>query len=507
MGISKLVGNWRLPRINFYVICIVLISLVLKLIFINSANLLVEEAYYWNYSIHLDFGYLDHPPMLAVLIKIANMLFGAHAFAIRAPSLLCYALTLYFNYRLSEAITRDSGQYAVLLLSIMPFFFLQFLVMTPDQPLIVCWSAVLYCLYCAVILNKTNYWYAAGIWFGLGLISKYTIVLLVPSLVLYLLLTPDARHWFFRKEPYLCALIGFLFFTPVIYWNATHEWASFIFQSTRRFQDHFYFSLHHFVGLLLLFLLPIGCSGLFNLFKKSYHIELVMSKHIQRFLQVFVMLPLIFFMVFSVIHAIKFDWIGPVFLALIPWLTRCMVIPENNNKQSTTKKQWLITIVILLIVYACMMIGLLYWCPSYIEKRILPKFIAWDNLTMQFNHIAQRTEKTMHKQPIFVPLDSYNIASELSFYQNQLWLDKKIPKIYPIMGGHIFGVESLMFRYWSKDLIIQNKPLILITTNLMFLENLQKQIIPQSSIQRVWSYNQRGTIKITLYYYQIVQYL
>jgi dolichol-phosphate mannosyltransferase len=58
------------PAIRWPVITISILAyvLVLKLIFIASVNLIPEEAYYWNYAQHLDWGYLDHPPMVAWLI-------------------------------------------------------------------------------------------------------------------------------------------------------------------------------------------------------------------------------------------------------------------------------------------------------------------------------------------------------------------------------------------------------------------------------------------------------
>ena len=39
----------------------ILLSLFIRIVFLNQFELRAEEAYYWNYSIHLDFGYIDHP--------------------------------------------------------------------------------------------------------------------------------------------------------------------------------------------------------------------------------------------------------------------------------------------------------------------------------------------------------------------------------------------------------------------------------------------------------------
>ncbi len=44
----------------------IVVSFILRLLFAVNHELLAEEAYYWNYTQHLDLGYLDHPPLVAV---------------------------------------------------------------------------------------------------------------------------------------------------------------------------------------------------------------------------------------------------------------------------------------------------------------------------------------------------------------------------------------------------------------------------------------------------------
>ena len=69
-------------------------------------------------------------------------------------------------------------------------------------------------------------WYAAGVAFGLGLLSKYTMFMLVPCVALWLASSPRLRPWFRRQEPYVAAALGLLIFSPVIVWNARHGWYS-----------------------------------------------------------------------------------------------------------------------------------------------------------------------------------------------------------------------------------------------------------------------------------------
>ena len=69
------------------------------------------------------------------------------------------------------------------------------------------------------------------------MLSKYTAAFLGACLLLYLLSTPKDRSWLKTPWPYLGALVALAVFSPVLVWNATHDWASFRFQSVGRLQE------------------------------------------------------------------------------------------------------------------------------------------------------------------------------------------------------------------------------------------------------------------------------
>ena len=87
-----------------YLLLITVMSLVLHLLCMSKGSLLVEEAYYWNYSQHLDWSYLDHPPMVALLIKLFTTLLGTNEFSVRSASLFCWFITAVFSYKLCELL-------------------------------------------------------------------------------------------------------------------------------------------------------------------------------------------------------------------------------------------------------------------------------------------------------------------------------------------------------------------------------------------------------------------
>ena len=76
---------------------------------------------------------------------------------------------------------------------------------------------------------------------------KYTIALLgLPGLAL-MVIVPEWRKWLRHPSPYIAAFLALLVFSPVLYWNYFHEWASFVFQGPRRFNSTVTFSLHEYL--------------------------------------------------------------------------------------------------------------------------------------------------------------------------------------------------------------------------------------------------------------------
>lgn len=495
-----------LPLSHLLILLMILSSVILRIVFMHVHNALVEEAYYWNYAEHLDYGYLDHPPMVALLIKLSTYCLGTHELAWRMAALLCWLGAAFFSFKLTELVQKGAGIYALLLLSTLPFYFFQSFIMTPDQPLLLCWSAALYCLYRALVLHESAYWYAAGVSIGLGLLSKYSIVLLGPATLFYLFTMPQARFLLKRIEPYTCALIALLCFFPVIYWNATHEWASFIFQGSRRITAAFHFTLHQALGLCLMFLTPVGVWGLVQLYRKNTLEQSVLSLSQRRFFQIFTAIPLAVFIFFSITHEIKFNWIGPGLLAIIPWLAFLM---SNRYVVDCDRwfKAWFITASTLLFAYLAFFISVSLSWPEFVNHKLLKKFIAWDKLSAQFYELAHDKEIKSQQAPIFVALDLYNIASELSFYQAKFLAQGTIKKSYEVIGGDFLGLDSLMYRYWSSGIDLSGKTLILIATekNYFSIPSIDNLCVRQSPVMSLWATSFASNTMIRPYYYQFVQ--
>ncbi|MFH2034891.1 MAG: glycosyltransferase family 39 protein, partial [Candidatus Zixiibacteriota bacterium] len=207
---------------------IVAFTLILRFVFLFLLDLLPEEAYYWNYSQHLDIGYLDHPPMVAWLQWLSTSIFGDTEFGVRLPAFLCWFVAAWFIFKLTARLfDRTAGYQSILLMAVLPIYFSIGFIMTPDAPLYAAWAGALYFMARALVDGKRSAWYGIGLFIGLGMLSKYSIGLLGLSGFAFIIIDKDSRKWLLRPEPYLSIILALIIFSPVLIWNYQHDWASF----------------------------------------------------------------------------------------------------------------------------------------------------------------------------------------------------------------------------------------------------------------------------------------
>ncbi|MBI5868977.1 MAG: glycosyltransferase family 39 protein, partial [candidate division Zixibacteria bacterium] len=337
----------RQQRWHTLAISLVLYSIVLRLVYIGVPNLIPEEAYYWNYAQHLDWGYLDHPPMVAWIIKLGTLSFGNSEFGVRIGALVCWLVAAGFAYALArELLGRRSAVGVMLLVSTLPFYFGAGCLMTPDAPLTACWSGALYFLHRAILRERPGAWIGAGVCIGLGMLSKYTIGLLVLATFLCLLIDSQSRRWLARPQPYLAGLIAAALFLPVIYWNATHNWASFVFQTARRINEPSVFSLHTLLGECMVLLTPTVFAGALVILASrrglAQRLSGMMDAGRRRLLLLsFTLIPLAVVTVFSLTHEPKLNWTGPAWLATLPYAAWVMMPSQKSGGGFTAILRWL----------------------------------------------------------------------------------------------------------------------------------------------------------------------
>lgn len=224
-------------------------SALLRLLVIGRIGLSGDEAHYWTYTQYPQLSYFDHPPLVAWMIKLSCAVFGQTEFAVRFPTVMIFIVVSALVYRLAREIYDERiAFWAVALLNVTPVFsFLGSVMTIPDAPLSLFWMLFVYLFWQTMQTGRSSYWYLLGILLGLGFLSKYNAVLLIPSAFLFLVCSAEHRKWLLRPQPWVALLIAGAVFYPVIAWNAQNDFASFGFQMKHGFGK----VAPHFSALLL----------------------------------------------------------------------------------------------------------------------------------------------------------------------------------------------------------------------------------------------------------------
>jgi dolichol-phosphate mannosyltransferase len=418
---------------------------------VGTIELLPEEAYYWNYSKHLDIGYLDHPPMVAWLIRLGTLVCGDTELGVRLGAVLCGALASMFIYKLTRNVFgASSALMALLLMQLLPFCFCSGFLMTPDAPLTAAWAATLFFLERALVAGRVSGWWGTGVALGLGLLSKYTIAMLVPAALLFMVLDPEARRlWLRHWAPYAAAVLAVVLFTPVILWNARHEWISFAFQTSRRLAEAPRFSLHKLLASALVLLTPVGFVTLVGALKGPKSA----TPHEQRtcrLLLLAVLLPFTVYFLFSLQHEVKLDWTGTVWIAALPALAFAA--------RGRIRTAWMATAVVLLVIYAVALDYLVLGIPGVgysAHMEVSP--VGWRDLGRQVSTLAYDVRRRSGHDPLVVGMDRYATASELAFYGTD-----RERSVAATSASHLFGGSGLMYEQWFPPQSYVGQTLLLV---------------------------------------------
>jgi hypothetical protein len=296
----------------------ILALLALRLVSAAYTPLTFDEAYYWTWSKHLAFGYYDHPPMVALVIRLGTLILGDTELGVRLVSILLALPMSFAVYRSAEILFggRRVAATATILLNVTLMASVGTMIVTPDAPLLVASSFVLLCLAKVLATGRGAWWLAVGVAVGAALLSKYTALFFGPAILIWLIAVPKLRRWLISPWPYLGGIVAFAMFSPVILWNADHQWVSFIKQLGRaRIED---FTLRYIGELLptqIAFATPLvfilGSMGLYALLKRNAGALAARALISSMFWTI-----TLYFVWHSLHTRVEANWFGPVYPAL-----------------------------------------------------------------------------------------------------------------------------------------------------------------------------------------------
>lgn len=210
---------------------LIVLTTAFRLIYINFIDLVPDEAYYWDLSRRVQLSYYDHPPMLMYLISLSTNMLGDTAFAVRLPSVIISGAVTILVYLIGkEMFDERIGFYSALVTNTVLIYAVGGILATIDTPFALFWLLSIYFGVKALKTGEGRWCSLMNIALGLGMLSKYIMVLFIPAFLIFLLISKEHRHWLRRSAPYIGSIMALLIFSPVIIWNAQNDWASFRFQ-------------------------------------------------------------------------------------------------------------------------------------------------------------------------------------------------------------------------------------------------------------------------------------
>ncbi|MEA3404136.1 MAG: glycosyltransferase family 39 protein [Pseudomonadota bacterium] len=220
---------------------------LLHLIVAFVAELGGDEAHYALYGLTPDWSYFDHPPMVGWL-QIIPMWLAPYDWSARLVPIALYVLLNYLLYQVTVTFFNGSeteqawskalqstqtnhwlGFWSLVLLNTSLLLALMGIAMLPDNPLMVSVLALVLITRKLLIEEKLKYWLLLGVFVGLAALSKYTAITVIVSLLLVMIIE---KRWYWLKSAglWLAIAIATIMISPILYWNATNDWASFLYQ-------------------------------------------------------------------------------------------------------------------------------------------------------------------------------------------------------------------------------------------------------------------------------------
>ena len=197
-----------------------------------------DELYYLACGDHLDWGYVDHAPLIALVARLTRTLLGDSLHAIR----LVPALAAGLKILLTGLIVRElgGGRFATFLaclcVLIAPVYLGidTILSMNAFEPLF--WMGCAWVLLLAINRDRPQLLVWLGVLAGVGLENKHSMLFFGAALMAGLLLS-DERGLLLNRWMWVAAAIALLLFLPNLIWQVRHGWPTIVDLRNARYKN------------------------------------------------------------------------------------------------------------------------------------------------------------------------------------------------------------------------------------------------------------------------------
>jgi len=372
----------------------------LRLVMAATLPLSPDEAYYWLWSQHLQFGYFDHPPMVAYWIAAGTSLLGKTTLGVRLLGPLAAAAGSVLLWDAGESLLpgRHAGLTAACLFNATLITGVGAIIMTPDTPLLFFWAACFAAIGRWLASRNQLWWLAIGAAAGAALLSKYTALLLIIGIFLWLITSRDGRQALRSFWPWVGLALALLIFSPDIYWNATHHWVSYFKQGGRVTQFDPARSLQYLseligsqIGLATPLVFGLAACGLWSL-RRANHFP-------ARLLLWLTLLPIVVFLEHVLSGRVEPNWPAIIF---IPACLAAAALPDK------ILQTWRAPAIVL--GFACTLI-----VYAQALAAMFPIPVSSDPAALQLAGWPQLAETLAAGKPGFLTSDDYTTLAELAW--------------------------------------------------------------------------------------------
>jgi len=385
--------------------------LLLNLVQAAATELLDDEAYYWVYSKFLDWGYFDHPPMVALLIKAGTALFPG-SFGVRFFFAIMSTAGIWFLEKLLPA--KNDLLFYTIVLS-MAILQIGGIIAVPDTPML--FFTILFFYVYKKLLEKPGFSIAVmlGVVIALMFYSKYHGLLVVLFSIL------SNTKLLTRYHIYVAGITAFIIFSPHLYWQYSHGFPSLQFHLLERNAPEYRisFTLDYIVGQLFLAGPIAGFLLLYYAFRKWP------ADYFERALKFNLAGIYLFFLVSTFKGRVEANWTVPAFIPLVVLSFAWLLTHERA-------RMWIqrLAAVTIIIVFVIRMYTLVHLFPdSKVKQDEFHNNPEW----------AIAIQQHAKEMPVFF-VDSYQRPSKYWFYSGT-----------PAFSLNTVDYRRNNFNYWPLE--------------------------------------------------------